>query len=104
GASARARAGAVRPIIASLADGGGYVILGRGGQAVLHGRPDACHLSLVGDIRDRAARVAGWRESPQPDALEQARRPDAGGAGYVRRFHGVDISDPLLYDAVLNTT
>jgi cytidylate kinase len=100
----RSLAEAVRAVIASLAEAGGYVILGRGGQAVLRGRSDACHLSLVGDLRDRAARVAGWRGIPERDAVEQAERTDAERAGYVRRFHGVDISDPLLYDAVLNTT
>jgi cytidylate kinase len=39
-----------------------------------------------------------------PEAREACRRVDAERAGYVRQFYGVDISDPLLYDATLNTT
>jgi cytidylate kinase len=29
---------------------------------------------------------------------------DAERTAYVKRFYGRDIRDPLLYDAVLNTT
>src|SRR5439155_11189670 len=92
----RSLAEAVRAVIASLAEAGGYVILGRGGQAVLHDRPDACHLSLVGDLEDRVARVAGWRGIPEREARERAERTDAERAAYVRRFHGADISVPHL--------
>jgi cytidylate kinase len=100
----RALAEAVSEVIRSLADAGGYVILGRGGQAVLRARKDAVHLQLVGDPEDRAARVAEWQGVPLEEARDQCRRADEGRAAYVRRFHGVDISDPLLYDAVLNTS
>ena len=54
----RSLANATRTIIASLAEAGGYVILGRGAQAVLKDDPGACHISLVGDVRDRARRIA----------------------------------------------
>src|SRR5205809_932673 len=45
-----ALAEATRRVIVSLAEAGRYVILGRGGQAVLHDRSDAVHLWLVGDL------------------------------------------------------
>jgi cytidylate kinase len=100
----RALAGAVRTVIESLAQAGGYVILGRGGQAVLRDRGDAVHLQLVGTLEDRARRIAGWQEVPEPEAREMCRRVDEGRAAYVRRFYDVDINDPLVYDAVLNTS
>jgi hypothetical protein len=83
----RELADAVRSVIRSLADAGGYVILGRGAPAALSGREDVCSIRLVADERDRVARVERWQE------LE-----------YVRRFYDADISDPTLYDAVLNTS
>jgi cytidylate kinase len=95
---------AVRSVIESLANTGGYVILGRGGQAALKARPDACHLSLIGEEQDRARRVAGSQRIGREEALGLCRRMDAERAGYVRRFYGVHIDDPLLYDAVLNTS
>ncbi len=94
---------AVREVIVSLAASGGYVILGRGGQAAIGDRPDACHLQLVGDLDDRARRVAEWRGIPIEEALDLCRRTDAERAAYVRRLYDVEISDPLLYDAVVNT-
>jgi CMP/dCMP kinase len=100
----RGLAAAVRTVIESLAQAGGYVILGRGGQAVLRDRDDAVHLQLVGAMEDRARRIAGWQEVSEREARELCRRVDQGRAAYVRRFYDVDINDPLLYDAVLNTS
>lgn len=100
----RALADATSTVIASLAEAGRYVILGRGGQAVLKDHPAACHISLVGDLSDRVRRVAEWQSVDQREALARCQRVDADRAGYVRRFYGVDIRDPLLYDCVLNTS
>lgn len=100
----RELAGAVRSVIESLAETGGYVILGRGGQVALRGRPDVCHLMLVGDPEDRARRVAEWQRIDEREARRRCDRVDADRAEYVRRFLGADIRDPLLYDAILNTS
>ena len=97
-------ADAIRRVIVSLADAGGYVILGRGSQAILAGRPTACHLSLVADLRVRAERVARSHGIGEREAAATCERVDGERAAYVRRFHGRDIRDPLLYDAVINTT
>jgi cytidylate kinase len=100
----RALADATRMVILSLADAGGYVILGRGAQAALGDRPDACHLALVGELSDRARRVAASRDLPVREARALCERMDAARAAYVRRFYGADIRDPGLYDCVLNTS
>jgi len=93
-----------RAVMESLGDAGGFVILGRGGQAALKGRPDAFHLSLVGERPDRIRRVARSRGISEKEAAARCDRVDADRAAYVRKFYGVDIRDPLLYDVVLNTT
>lgn len=100
----RLLAAEVRHVLESMAAAGGFVVLGRGGQAALRDLPDACHLQLVADARDRAARVERSQGLTEGGAREACRRIDAERAGYVRRFYGVDITDPLLYDAVLNTS
>jgi cytidylate kinase len=99
-----ALAEAVRAVIAGLADRGGYVIVGRGGQVALRARTDAVHVQLVGDLEERAGRIAEWQGLSEPEARELCRRVDEDRKAYVRRFHGVDIDDPLLYDVVLNTS
>jgi cytidylate kinase len=100
----RALAEATRLVIESLAEVGGYVILGRGGQAVLRDRPDACHVALVGELEDRARRVMEREGLDEREARERCRAVDAERAAYVRRYYGVDIRDPLLYDVVVNTS
>jgi cytidylate kinase len=100
----RALADATRRIILTMADAGGYVILGRGGQAVLSDRADACHIHLVGEIRDRARRVMSSQGIGEREALAMCERVDSERAGYVRRFYGVDIRNPVLYDCTLNTS
>lgn len=100
----RTLADATRRIIVSMADAGGYVILGRGGQAALAGRPDACHVSLVGEVGDRARRVMASQHIDEREALALCERVDGERAAYVRRFYGTDIRDPVLYDCVLNTS
>lgn len=100
----RALGEAVSRVLESLAASGGYVILGRGGQAALRDHPDTVHLQLVGSLEDRAERIAAWQGLSPTDARERCREVDADRAAYVRRFHDVDIADPLLYDAVLNTS
>jgi cytidylate kinase len=100
----RTLADATKRVMLSLADAGNYVILGRGAQAALADRADACHLSLVGDLEDRARRIMQWQNVDQREARARCERVDAERAGYVKHFYGRDIRDPLLYDAVLNTS
>ena len=100
----RALAGAVRTVIESLAQAGGYVILGRGGQAILRDRSDVVHLQLVGALEDRSRRVAEWQGVSEDQARQLCHRFDESRAAYVRRFYDADINDPMLYDAVLNTS
>jgi cytidylate kinase len=93
---------ATRRVIMSLAEAGGYVILGRGSQAALAGRSDACHIALVGDRTDRIQRIMRWQGVDEREARSRCERVDAERAGYLKRFYGKDIRDPLLYDCVLN--
>jgi cytidylate kinase len=100
----RMLAEAIRRVILSLAATGGYVILGRGSQAALAGRADALHISLVAELNDRIGRIMRSQHVDEKAAASRCHRVDAERAGYVKRFYGEDIRDPLLYDCVLNTS
>lgn len=100
----RALAEATKRVMLALADAGSYVILGRGAQAALAGRADACHISLVGDLKDRVQRIMQWQNVDEREARSLCERMDAERARYVKHFYGKDIRDPLLYDAVFNTS
>jgi cytidylate kinase len=100
----RAMADAVRNVIHSLADAGGYVILGRGSQAALAGRADVCSLLLVADETERIARIARWQEVSEKEAHARLQRADRERRDYVTRFYERDIADPTLYDVVIDTS
>jgi cytidylate kinase len=100
----RAMADAVRNVIHSLADAGGYVILGRGSQAALADRPDVCSILLVADQANRVRRIARWQEVTEKEAQARLQRADRERRDYVTRFYGRDIADPTLYDVVIDTS
>jgi cytidylate kinase len=100
----RALAEATKQVILSLADAGGYVIIGRGSQAALAIRGDACHIALVGDMSDRVRRIMQWQNVSEREARSRCERADTERLGYVERFYGKEASKSLAYDCVLNTS
>jgi cytidylate kinase len=89
------------------------VIVGRAGQAILKNEPEALHVRVVAPLEDRLLRV---RSDPRiteqhfanqveirRSAQDLIESRDAASADYLRRFYGVDWSDPLLYHLVVNT-
>ena len=92
---------------------GNTVIIGRGGQVILKDHPGALHVRIEAPLEDRILRVRN-----NPSLVDQqfatpveARRfaqnlietRDAASADYLKRFYGVDWSDPMLYHLVINT-
>lgn len=92
---------------------GDFVIVGRGGQALLKDHPEVLHVRVIAPNEDRLLRV---RNSPvmaghtYSDAAEERRATqvllenrDAASARYLKRFYGVDWADPGLYHLLINT-
>jgi cytidylate kinase len=88
--------------IAAAAESGG-VILGRGSQVILRGRPGVLHVLLGGP---REARIQQGMEIEGVDWKTAERRQQANDRArteYVRRSYGVDPLDPNLYHLVLDS-
>jgi cytidylate kinase len=100
----RTLAEATKRVILSLADAGGYVILGRGSQAAVGVRTDACHIALVGDLLDRIHRIMQWQNVGEREARSRCEQTDAQRAGYVNHFYGKEVRNSPPYDCVLNTS
>jgi cytidylate kinase len=89
-------------IAAAAASGG--VILGRGGQVVLSGRPGVLHVFLGGP---REARIRQGMEIEGVDRKTAERRQEANDRArieYVGRNYGVDGLDPDLYHLRVDST
>jgi cytidylate kinase len=80
------------------------VILGRGGQAVLHGLPGVLHIRIEAPIDDRVRRISEQQRFTNPvSAREFIESRDRAAADYLRTYHKVDWTDPTLYHLTINT-
>lgn len=100
----RVLAEGIARVVRSLADAGGYVILGRGGQAILRDHAGATHVQVVGLPEDRARRISEWQSVEMKKASELCKQKDAERHAFVKRFYGVDLHASVLYDVVCNTS
>jgi cytidylate kinase len=86
-------------------------ILGRRGMAVVAGRgapfilpaERALRVLVIAPLELRAQRLAGFGGLGVDEALEVLRQEDAEREAFYRSQFGVEQSDPLLYDLVVNT-
>jgi cytidylate kinase len=93
----------VRGAIEKAAEKGDVVIMGRGGQAILHDKPGVLHVRLEAPLETRIQRIAERDHLSAKEARQVATDRDKASAEYLQRFYGVNWSDPLLYHLVLNT-
>jgi cytidylate kinase len=93
----------VEGLISVLADVGDVVIVGRGGQMVLRGRPDVLHVRVVAPLAVRIARLSQERNIPAEAARACLEASQKARGRYLRRGYGVNVDDPGLYHLVVNT-
>jgi cytidylate kinase len=82
---------------------GNVVILGRGGQAILQEMPEVLHVRVEAPLAARIDRVQQNEGQSPREAEDLIRDRDRAAQEYLRRFHDIDWSDPLLYHMVINT-
>lgn len=88
-------------ILAAHAEGN-VVIVGRGGQTVLRGRPGVLHARLIAPVELRARRHAERAGLTLAEARGIVEKRDEASLDYVRHYYDVERTDPLLYDIVIN--
>ena len=106
----------IRATVTAAHQRGNVLIVGRGGQAILEGKPGVLHIRVVAPFEERVQRVRSGASSggvpedlqtPEGVSAPQARRfiqeRDRATAEYLRMFHRIDVDDPTLYHMVLNT-
>jgi cytidylate kinase len=92
-----------------LAEMDNAVFMRGGGQWLLRGVPHVLRVRVVAPfelrVRQWIKRVAAMTgETPnQRAAADFVRRDDAEKSGRMRYLYEVDISDPMLYDLIVNT-
>jgi cytidylate kinase len=90
-------------IISALAERDNVVIVGRGGQAILRGRPNTTHVSITCPFDLRVQRIVETDGMKLEDAMRRVQTSDRGRAAFHKRFFKVDLNDPYLYHLTLNS-
>ena len=91
-------------IFTTMANEGGYVIVGRGAQFILKGHPKAVHVLLVADYESRIAFLVDHHKISRSEAVRIARARQRERATVASRLFKANIDDLGLYHIVLNTS
>jgi len=94
----------VRSILREMGNIGNTVIVGRGGQAELKDYPNVLNVRVIADSETRIARIEQDSKVGRHQAVKMLKQSDKEQAEYVKHFFLMDISDPELYDLVINTS
>jgi cytidylate kinase len=89
-------------VVEEAASIGSCVIVGRGGQCILAGRPDALHVFVYAPRAERARRLRE-RLGPAADVEAAIDATDRGRSAYLRRHFGRDWIDRDLYHLMVNS-
>lgn len=93
----------VRHTIQRAYDTGNVVIVGRGGQAILKGKPGALHVRVIAPLDQRIQRLRAQGMVGVADIKACIAQKDRATAEYLKRFFDIEWNDPTLYHLVLNT-
>lgn len=99
----------IQTALYDFAEQDNVVLMGRGGQWLLRGIPHVLRVRIMAPFDVRVKRLnkklAGpMGEQTNPRTVsELVRRDDAEKAGRMRYLYEVGVTDPALYDLVINT-
>ena len=89
-------------IIAQAADEGDVIIMGRGSQYILNDHPDAHHILLVDDFKNRVKHTMKDHQVSEKQAVRIVNYEDRRRAVLYSRLGKKDYENPSLYHLVLN--
>jgi cytidylate kinase len=92
----------VTETILRLAGMGNVVLVGRGANVILSHLPQAFHVRLVSSIENRVAHLVELRKTTKKEARAYVEREDRARLRFIRRYFQVDVTDPMLYNLVVN--
>ena len=93
----------VRNLILTAYERDNAIIVGRGGQVTLADKPDVLHVRIVAPLETRIKRWQAREGLTAEEARQKVLDRDAAHIDFVKRFYDAELSDPTLYDLVINT-
>jgi len=93
----------VEQLIISAYEHGNVIIVGRGGQVVLEGKPDVLHVRVVAPLEKRIQTWMAREDLSYEAARKRVHERDKAHIDFVETFFDSDLNDCSLYDLVVNT-
>jgi cytidylate kinase len=92
----------LQQVLNRIADEDNAVILGRGGQYLLRGRPNVFHVLLIDHIESRIKFLQAHYRLNLSQAVKAVQNEDRRRANLFRHLGRMDFDHPELYHMVLN--
>jgi len=89
--------------ILQLAAIGNAIILDRGANIITAKLPNTFHVRLVAPLENRIFHVQELYNFDKKEALDFVRREDADRKEYLMNYFHKEITDPLIYNIIINT-
>ncbi len=87
-----------------LAELGGVILIGRGGNIVTANIPHVLHVRLVAPLEERVERISREDHKTAGEARRFCLEEEQARARYLKTYFQADINDPLKYHLVINTS
>lgn len=89
--------------ILHLAELGGAIIIGRGGNLITAKLTNVLHVRLVAPLEQRVQHAHVFYKMSEKAAREFCVREDQGRHRYLKKYFNADPDDPLLQHLIINT-
>jgi len=93
---------AVQATLARMVEGNNVVYHGLAGQLLLRELPDVLKVRIIAPMEDRVRAAMAHLDLTRDAAVKHIQNADEDRAAWVRRVYEADVTDPSLYDLVLN--
>ncbi len=90
--------------ILKLAQTGNVIIIGRAANIITEKLKNTFHVRLIAPVEDRIKRVQEVHNKSKEEAINYIKKEDANRKNYVSANFHKDVTNPLLYHLVLNTS
>ena len=86
-----------------LASVGHVVLIGQGAGIISRQLHGGTHIRLIGSLGKRVAHMVEYLKLPEKQAREHVLKEARDRREHIKRYFKADITDPSLYDVVINT-
>lgn len=91
-----------KKLVENLFDAGNVIILGWGGQCILHGKPNVLHVRLTKKEGLKIEKVMQDYDINRLAAKKLIEREEKDSSAYVRHYFNEDWNDARLYDLIVD--